>query len=243
MNGSALKFADTHPFDTPKVPEAGFHACSFEFGEDPISRLSSGRHSLDLPASLNRAVPKRQAEFLAGRYCAHRASEALGCRLNDLPIGPDRAPVWPESMVGSITHTDGLAACLVGPKHRYRGLGLDMEGVIPESSIDALHSLIVVDEERAVLDSLGDERQALTLLFSAKEAIYKAIQPTVQRYVDFKEVQYQARASNRLTFSVGTRLASEIPDLPSIVVHVERSQSLITTWCVLEQPTPYRITG
>ena len=41
----------------------------------------------------------------------------------------------------------------------------------------------------------GDERQrAILLRFSAKEAIYKALDPFVRRYVDFKEVALTPRS-------------------------------------------------
>ncbi|GGX52941.1 4'-phosphopantetheinyl transferase family protein [Saccharospirillum salsuginis] len=225
---------DTQPLFASDSLPTGFHACRFTFGNQPIVQLSSSQLSLDLPASLNKAVPKRQAEFLAGRYCAHRASEALGYKLDDLPIGPDRAPIWPDSLVGSITHTDGLAACLVGAKDLYRGLGLDMEWFIPESSVDAIQNLVVVDGELAALKSLGHERLALTVLFSAKEAIYKAIHPTVERYVDFKEVKCQALESDRLLFTMEARLASELPDVQELTVEFERTDTLITTWCRLD---------
>jgi len=234
MNEFDVHNVDDQELGDPDIPETSFQVCGFSYGVRPISGLTLSHRVLNLPVSLTRAVPKRQAEFLAGRYCAHQACESLGVQTNDLPIGADRAPVWPSALVGSITHTDGIAAALVGPANRYRGLGLDVEGVISDASIDALQSLVVVEGELAVLDSFGGERQALTALFSAKEAIYKAIHPTVKRYVDFKEVHCQSVDSGRLFFSMGKRLAEELPDLTHIAVHVSHSNARFMTWCVID---------
>ena len=54
-----------------------------------------------------KAVPKRVAQFTAGRVCARRALAQLG-NTEPVPIlmGEDRAPQWPAGYVGSISHTD-----------------------------------------------------------------------------------------------------------------------------------------
>ena len=55
------------------------------------------------------AVPKRVQEFAAGRLCARRALAEFG--VVDFPVraARDRQPIWPEFLVGSITHTRGCA--------------------------------------------------------------------------------------------------------------------------------------
>src|SRR5208282_3247294 len=75
-----------------------------------------GDASLLLPAEaefLGRAVPKRVQEFAAGRLCARRALAEFG--IVDFPVrtAHDRQPVWPEFLVGSITHTEGYCAAVV----------------------------------------------------------------------------------------------------------------------------------
>src|ERR1700730_18709662 len=57
-----------------------------------------------------RAVPKRIAEFAAGRACARAALAEFGVREFALRAAPDRQPLWPEGFIGSIAHTAGLRA-------------------------------------------------------------------------------------------------------------------------------------
>ena len=52
-----------------------------------------------------RAVPKRVAEFAAGRTCARAALAEFGVREFTLRAATDRQPLWPERFIGSITHT------------------------------------------------------------------------------------------------------------------------------------------
>ena len=77
--------------------------------------------------SVAKAVPKRVGEFAAGRLCARRALAEFGITGVPLTMAPDRAPVWPESMVGSITHTRGLCAAVVAERRRFASLGIDVE--------------------------------------------------------------------------------------------------------------------
>ncbi|WP_352542194.1 hypothetical protein [Mesorhizobium sp. M0018] len=79
------------------------------YTEDLFHKLA-----LPFPPSLCTALPLRGAEFLAGRAMADAALQALGQLTTEIPIGPDRAPVWPKGSVGSITHARGIAP--VSPK-------------------------------------------------------------------------------------------------------------------------------
>src|ERR1051326_943715 len=56
---------------------------------------------------------KRIQDFAAGRSCAHRALSELGILDFSLLSGTQREPLWPASVVGSITHTTGYAAAVV----------------------------------------------------------------------------------------------------------------------------------
>src|SRR5215469_17508082 len=57
---------------------------------------------------------ERIEQFAAGRLCARRALEALGIAGFSLLTAPDRRPLWPAGVTGSITHTAGYAAAVVG---------------------------------------------------------------------------------------------------------------------------------
>jgi 4'-phosphopantetheinyl transferase EntD len=141
---------------------------------------------------VGRAVPKRVQEFAAGRLCARRALAEFG--IVDFPIkmADDRQPVWPHTVVGSITHTAGFAAAVVAERRSAAALGLDTE-VVGEVHADLWPS-ICVPAETAWLEALPEPERAAaaTLIFSAKEAFYKCQYPMVGERLNFQDVSVEA---------------------------------------------------
>lgn len=127
-------------------------------------------HPLMPGEALPGAVPARLREFSAGRKAARAALAALGGPLVAIPQGDDRAPVWPEGVTGSITHT--RRACLAAVARGSAGLGLDLE---EETGLDpGLWDSVLLPGEAAWCLAEVDPGRAAMLVFSAKEAAYKA---------------------------------------------------------------------
>ncbi|NHB77063.1 4'-phosphopantetheinyl transferase family protein [Rhodobacter calidifons] len=118
--------------------------------------------------TLGAAVPRRVMEFAAGRQAARQALSALGVAPRALPVLPDRAPLWPEGIAGSISHAAGLAVAVV---RRGAPLGVDVEEDQPLPP--DLWPEIASAAERAALPA-GETGLWLRRLFAAKEALFKA---------------------------------------------------------------------
>lgn len=131
------------------------------------------------------ATPARQAEFAAGRTAARRALLALGRAPSAVPMGEDRAPVWPRAVVGSITHDLKACIAIVGERDRFKALGVDIEPALPLEA--DLFSEICRPEELAWLRQLPFETRGVVArrFFSAKEAIYKCQYTISQEVFDF----------------------------------------------------------
>ncbi|UWR23514.1 4'-phosphopantetheinyl transferase [Sulfitobacter sp. S190] len=124
-----------------------------------------------------RAIPARKAEFQAGRRAARHAMAAMGVAGRAIPMAPDRAPVWPGGITGSISHTDAACVAVVGRKDVWASIGVDLEA---DSGLDAtLIAQVCTPAERAWLDTQAprDRPVMAKLIFSAKEASYKAQYP------------------------------------------------------------------
>ena len=132
-----------------------------------------------------RGVAKRQAEYLAGRLCAREALRRVSGQASVPAVGEDRAPQWPLGVAGSITHGDNWAAALVAPVNRWRGLGLDVERLLPVERAHRLQGEILTPAELQRLSDLDDETRAtrISLTFSLKESLFKALYPlTLARF-------------------------------------------------------------
>lgn len=137
---------------------------------------------------LKKALPKRRWEFTAGRLCARRALMQLGIENFPLLVGNNGEPVWPAGIVGSISHTEGYCAVAVSRKCLIETLGLDVEftGLL---SRDCWRQICTLSE-LVWIDSLPSEQRQrnVSLLFSAKESLYKFQYPISKTWLDFHDV-------------------------------------------------------
>jgi 4'-phosphopantetheinyl transferase EntD len=143
-------------------------------------------------ARLGRAVPKRMQEFAAGRLCARRALAEFGIADFPIRVADDRQPVWPDRMVGSITHTAGFCAAVVAERRHIGAVGLDSE-VVGDVNAEIWQSICVPIETAWIASLPAAQRPAaVTLVFSAKEAFYKCQYPLVREFLGFHDVSVQA---------------------------------------------------
>lgn len=152
----------------------------------PVTNQTHGLFDAE-HAQVARAVPKRRNEWAAGRRLARRLLSELEIAPAPLLAGRDRAPRWPDGIVGSIAHTRDLCTVAVARAGKVRALGIDVEN--PAALQATLWPSILTPSEQAWLrrqPEAEQERWAM-VIFSAKEALYKAQYGITQTMVDFRE--------------------------------------------------------
>ena len=163
------------------LPLSDVYLVATRFDHRPISDEEFASSGVPLPPNLQFAAHKRRAEFLAGRLCAYQALLMLNGTGYFPGTRKDRAPKWHQSCVGSITHSNTWAAALVGRQDKYLALGLDMEHCLSNCDGRKLAEGILTEAEwlrfsKAPSDHLG---LIVTLAFSLKESLFKALYPLV----------------------------------------------------------------
>lgn len=154
----------------------------------PFAPADFASYGVACPASIQRSVARRQKEFLYGRFAAREALRALGEHAPDLPIGPAREPLWPTGIIGSITHNGRYAAAVAVRSGVYSGVGIDIESIGGSANQAAMEALVVAPGELAYLRSVAGTQPLailLTIVFSAKESLYKAAFDNVGHFFDF----------------------------------------------------------
>ena len=167
----------------PLLPEGVLVAEMVPADADPASLPPSERSLIE------RAVEHRRREFAAGRSLARALLRRAGAETEALLCDPDRVPTWPSTVVGSITHCRSLCAVAVAPRAVSAGIGIDLE---PARALNAgLPAQILRHAEYARIDSLPPALRPLgsLLVFSIKEAVYKAIYPERRQFLDFQQVE------------------------------------------------------
>jgi len=134
------------------------------------------------------AVPKRQAEFSSVRACARDAMRRLGVEPVAILPGPKREPLWPEGVVGSLTHCAGYRAAALALSTDFRTIGIDAEPHAPAP--EGVLGAIALPSEIDRMPGLAAEDPKICwdrLLFSAKESTYKAWFPVTRRWLGFED--------------------------------------------------------
>lgn len=147
-------------------------------------------------------MTRRRRHFLAGRWCARQALAHAGyaehCPLHG---DADGVPQWPAQWLGSISHTDGRAVAVVARHTDLAVLGVDVERVMSPQRADRLQARIATAGELARVSDFSTGA-AVALLFSAKEALYKALYPRVRHFEGFDAAVLRARHGRLLTFEL-----------------------------------------
>ncbi len=135
----------------------------------------------------DRAVAGRRRDFTAGRVCARRALAGLGLPPTPVPSAPDRSPVWPAGVVGTITHTWDYCAAAVARTAELRSVGMDAER--HRELNPGVRRKVCLPEEEAELARLPADAPWPTVLFSVKETVYKVWWPVVGTWLDFHDAR------------------------------------------------------
>ncbi|WP_376870760.1 4'-phosphopantetheinyl transferase [Albirhodobacter sp. R86504] len=237
-DAEAIAFSPCHP--TPVLLRARFHIERF----DPALFDAL---ECPCPASLHTAALKRRAEFLAGRAMAKAALEACALPSPEIPIGLDRAPIWPTGATGSISHARGHCAAVAMPAARPNvALGVDIEAFANPRAATAIRKIALTPVDHAALKAHSAppdaEDRLATLIFSAKETLFKTLYPTVRAHFGFDAAAVaqlapagDAAQTGTLTLRLTRALHPTLPAGAAFAVRFTLRDDHLLTW--LAHPT------
>lgn len=162
------------------MPLAGLNTLLDDIGTDLPPWLSVSTSDPTVPqehhlypierAAIMRAIVKRRNEFAAGRQAARAAMARVPWPEQPIPMSEDRSPVWPEGLIGSISHYETACIAAVAQSRHLAAIGIDIEPYEPLDE-DILPSICSIRELERLPDApaLSGRR-----IFCAKEAAYKA---------------------------------------------------------------------
>jgi enterobactin synthetase component D len=189
----------SHPFGvlaTVAMPD--------DFTEPPFGTLHS-----DETAHAATLAPARRASWVGGRVALRAALTELGWD-GERPLfaTPRGAPHLPDGFVGSVSHKPGLALALAARVDEpRRTLGVDLE-LAQRLRTDIAARILTAPELTALAALSGPARDHEVLRrFAAKEAIYKALDPWLGRYVEFREATITRAPDGTMTGTLALPVA------------------------------------
>lgn len=156
--------------------------------------LSQTKHfhidqQLEHPLKIAQACVERKNEYLCGRVLAQAVlNHHFGL---DQPITSmhEPLPIWPTHVLGSISHSQNKLIVALSNNAIY--LGIDIEHwVASEFAQESAHLILTPSEFdlwKGKAAEVFDFARYMSLIFSIKESLYKAVYPTAKQYIDFLE--------------------------------------------------------
>lgn len=146
-------------------------------------------HPDEMKCLSTKAVESRRTEFFLGRLAAYRALQALGVTPEPVLKGKQREPLWQKGIVGAITHKADVALAVVARKSTACGVGVDLESLDKPVSFK-ISTKVCTEPERAWLEEVPAEKdRRLKMIFSAKEAGFKAFFPIERIYLGYQDAE------------------------------------------------------
>jgi 4'-phosphopantetheinyl transferase EntD len=137
----------------------------------------------ELPAFAT-SVPKVQRASGAARSAARGLLKEMGLPACALPRLSSGATDWPAGIVGSLAHDSLIAVAAIGQASSLAAVGIDVEPA--ESLPRELLNIVATPLERQRID---DDPYHGRLLFTIKEAVYKAAYSLDHIFLDHHEVE------------------------------------------------------
>lgn len=146
--------------------------------------------AMAVPGMPERISTKRSRELAAGRFCAAQALRDAGSNDVAVAVGAHREPRWPPGFVGSITHSQSFACAAIARGTEMRGLGIDSEPIFDDAAMNDAVPL-ALDANEARLIEGPRQRELATLIFSAKESLFKCLYPLTGVFFEFIDAQVE----------------------------------------------------
>lgn len=181
---------------------------------------------VDLP---ERVSSRRRVSFIAGRMAARSALMAANLPIAPIRIGPSGQPKWPAEVVGSISHSRGAAIALVAPAPMTQGVGVDIETLRP---VPEITGLVASPEEVEWIRQSDSPDTTLLRLFAAKECIFKAFFPRVNRWFGFETASLRPTETG-FEGRLLEQLDDEYPPERTFHIGSKTAEGHLLTWLIL----------
>jgi enterobactin synthetase component D len=163
----------------------------------------------------------RQQEWVGARLAWHAAAKRYGVPAHALLSGDERQPLGPPGVSVSLTHKRDLAIALVGAAE-HGALGVDLEGEGRERMRVAERVLRAEELEVVQREPLSRQWLGVMVRFAVKEAVYKAVHPTLRRYVGFDEARVEVELG-------AVRSSDEVVDFTTVEAVTRPTVTLFIT--------------
>lgn len=148
---------------------------------------------VDIPNRFDKVVRKRKTEFAVGRFLSTLLLEGYGVKTRAIDVGTGGEPIWPDNFIGSISHSEGVTICCVLRLSRFQYIGIDVELALNRKEYLVIANEVLRVEEFKFFEQCSIPNEIITtIIFSAKEALFKAIYRDINQNLSFSTFEVVA---------------------------------------------------
>ena len=215
----------------------------------PHVRIGGGSFAHWLPSPREvmpseRAKLRTEAERKATRKCLEDLLAGSGLPTMEPKRQASGARNWPAGYVGSVSHKGTKVVAALVPVGCVKSLGIDIETWDGAKELSKIQGLTGIDEFPPLSDVPGP-----LILFSVKEAVFKALHPILDRQFGFEDVKVLwSRVESRSLYGAA-RVGAAVLDIrcsvaiPSWVASVALLPAGAVPRIVSEQVFDFRTLG
>lgn len=194
------KFDKTWPLKRSEEPRKKIAFAATNFSVERFQKAYQGKDSFsyfDIPAScLNQQMnQKRQAEYIAGRLCAHQLLFDFAVHHAHLENDDKKMPVWPKGIIGSVAHCYPYAVVMIAKSKDYQSIGVSIVSRTEsrtEFSLSSNAAYGVLTQAEILRFATHLDEITLALICSIKKSFIKATSPLILSYLYFDDVNVVA---------------------------------------------------
>lgn len=149
------------------------------------------------------SVQSRQNEFSTARWLARIGLKKFGKKNWPVLTGRLGNPLWPQELIGSISHDGNLCVVVLMYKKKLLNFGIDLI-YLPKHNdkfIELAPIFMAHSNELTFMKMLITDINHAALLFSIKESIVKAISHKINDFIDLRSIILQF-INNKLRFKI-----------------------------------------
>jgi len=116
--------------------------------------------------------------------------EQLGIKPTEILSDTGKQPLWPEGVIGSISHSSQLTGAIIRKSKDIVSVGPDIETI---GGVElTMWDILFLESEQQFLNNLNEEDRKVypTLLFSMKKSFYKFQFPLTKQFLEFCDVEF-----------------------------------------------------
>lgn len=158
--------------------------CAFDIKQFDNFIGDKKNYILPIPLIIQLGIQKRKAEYVASRLLVKNLLSYLGYKDFYLKNNLDRSPIWPNNINASLSHSDSYVIAIATKKNFF--IGIDIEKYMKQQTAKIIfNSLLTPKEQKSFQRVPLPLHKLITLIFSLKESIYKAIWPLIKTPINF----------------------------------------------------------